>query len=238
MKPVSWESIQSPDVDIFSEDTESLVQEGTSSSHSGDAGHPPDFVRALLEFQRVSGLPLTGVFDDATKVAMNKPRCGVTDQEEDQTETTGATEDTDESSELLNTTETPQSNDTDVGVVQNGTFDKAEAKKQRHLQTLIRRRKRSTGASWGYAAFSKSILTWRLIGEGYSSQLSVDEQRYVFRLAFRMWSEVSPLQFVEDLHSPLDQIDIRLGFGTGFTPHHYSLICNSLNLRILPLIYI
>lgn len=232
MKPVSWESTQSPDADtlpdanVFPEDTESLVQEGTFSSRSGEDGHPPAFVRALLEFQHVSGLPVTGVFDDATKVAMNKPRCGVPDKEEDQIETTAAAKSLDESSELLNTTVTQQSNDTDIDVVQNVTSDKAETEKQRHLQTLIRRRRRSTSALWGHAAFSKSVLTWRLIGEGYSSQLSVDEQRYVFRLAFRMWSEVSPLEFVEDQHSPLDQIDIRLGFGTGFTPHHHSLIYN------------
>lgn len=237
MKPVNWESTQSPDADtlpdadIFSEDTVSLVQEGTSSSRSGDTDHPresPDFVRALLEFQRLSGLPVTGVFDDATKVAMNKPRCGVPDKEEDQIETSTAAANRNESSELFNTTATPQSNGTDVDVVQNGTSDKAETEKQRHLQTLMRksigRRKRSTGASWGHAAFAKSVLTWRLIGEGYSSQLSVDEQRYIFRLAFRMWSEVSPLQFVEDLRSPPDVIDIRLGFGTGVTLLHYGLM--------------
>ncbi|KAF5888917.1 matrix metalloproteinase-21, partial [Clarias magur] len=231
MKPVNWESTQSPDADtltdddVFSEDTVSLVQEGTSSARTGPhLEHPkesPDFVKALLEFQRVSGLPVTGVFDDATKVAMNKPRCGVPDKEEDQSETmetTTAAENLNESYEVFNTTATPQRNDTDVDIVQNSTSVQAETGKQRHLQTLMRksrRRKRSTSALWGHAAFSKSVLTWRLIGEGYSSQLSVDEQRYIFRLAFRMWSEVSPLQFVEDVHSPLDEVDIRLGFGTG-----------------------
>lgn len=239
MKSVNWESTQSPDVDtltdsgMFSEDTVSLIQEGISSSLSGDTERPwesPDFVRALLEFQRVSGLPITGVFDDATKVAMNKPRCGVPDKEEEQTETTetiSIAESLTESSGLSNTTATPQSNDTDIDAVQNSTSDKAETEKQHHLQTLMRksnRRKRSTSALWGNAAFSKSVLTWRLIGEGYSSQLSVDEQRYIFRLAFRMWSEVSPLQFVEDLHSPPDEIDIRLGFGTGLMLLHYGLL--------------
>ncbi|CAM4712620.1 unnamed protein product [Leuciscus chuanchicus] len=77
------------------------------------------------------------------------------------------------------------------------------------------RTRRDTGEGSGHMAFSKSLLKWRLIGEGYSSQLSIDEQKYIFRLAFRMWSEVSPLQFVEDVHSPLEDIDIRLGFGTG-----------------------
>lgn len=234
---MNWESTQSPDVDtlndtdISSGDPVSLIHEGISPFHSGDIVKPPEapnFARALLEFQRVSGLPATGVFDDATKVAMNKPRCGVPDKEEDQIETTTVAEALNESSEVFNTTTTPQSKDTDTDVVQNSTSSKDETGKQHHLQALMRkssRRKRSTSASWGHAAFSKSVLTWRLIGEGYSSQLSVDEQRYIFRLAFRMWSEISPLQFVEDLHSPPDEIDIRLGFGTGAALLHYGLIC-------------
>lgn len=239
MRPVNWESTQSPDVDtvtdtdIFSGDAVSLIQEWTSSSRSGDPERPsesPDFIRALLEFQRVSGLPVTGAFDDATKVAMNKPRCGVPDKEEETTGTTETTEtstsaeDLNKYSKLFKATATPQINATDVGAVQNGTSDEAEAGKQRHLQTLIHkssRSRRSTNALWGHAAFTKSVLTWRLIGEGYSSQLSVDEQRHIFRLAFRMWSEVSPLQFIEDLHSAPDEIDIRLGFGTGFTLPQY-----------------
>lgn len=232
MKPVNLESTQSPDfdtltdLDIFSEDA---VQERTSSFHSEYTEHlpeSPDFISALLEFQRVSGLPVTGVFDDATKVAMNKPRCGVPDKEEDQSDTmkTSTTaEDLNESSEPFNVTVTVQSNNTDV--VQNNTSDQGEPenRKQRHLQTLVHRNKRSTSAVWGHAAFSKNVLTWRLIGEGYSSQLSVEEQRHIFRLAFRMWSEVSPLQFVEDLHSSLDEIDVRLGFGTGVTLLHCGL---------------
>lgn len=229
MKPVNWEHTQSPgvdtltDSDIFLEDT---VQDQISFTHTEDTEHlpeSPDFIGALLEFQQVSGLPVTGVFDDATKVAMNKPRCGVPDKEEDQIqtmETSTTAEDLNESSEPFNITATPQSNNTDIDVAQNDTSDKAETEKQHHLQTAIRkssRIKRSTNALWGHAAFSKNILTWRLIGEGYSSQLSVEEQRHIFRLAFRMWSEISPLQFIEDLHSAPDEIDIRLGFGTGDT---------------------
>lgn len=195
-------------------------------SCSGNVEHPsdpPDFTEALLEFQRVSGLPITGVFDDATKAAMNKPRCGVTDKkQETSVESTvdTTTQDLHETIDvsLLNNTES--NNDTTIDVeIQNSTLDDpgTALRKKSHLMTLMhksKRRKRSAEAFWGHMAFSKSVLKWRLIGEGYSSQLSVDEQRYVFRLAFRMWSEVSPLEFLEDLHSPLEEIDIRLGFGT------------------------
>ncbi|XP_058154150.1 matrix metalloproteinase-21 [Dasypus novemcinctus] len=64
-------------------------------------------------------------------------------------------------------------------------------------------------------AFAKKTLKWRLVSEGYSGQLSVDEQRSIFKLAFRMWSEVTPLQFEEDLTVPGALIDIKLGFGRG-----------------------
>ncbi|XP_044092637.1 matrix metalloproteinase-21 [Neovison vison] len=67
----------------------------------------------------------------------------------------------------------------------------------------------------GTRAFAKRTLTWRLLGEGASGQLAVDEQRHILRLAFRMWSEVMPLDFREDLASPGAAVDIKLGFGRG-----------------------
>uniref|UniRef100_A0A3Q1EH97 Matrix metallopeptidase 21 n=1 Tax=Acanthochromis polyacanthus TaxID=80966 RepID=A0A3Q1EH97_9TELE len=173
IKPVNWEEIRFEDISSsgdFLDDLQASIQEGTSVPHSRDS-HNRDaynsqtenqaFISALKEFQRVSGLLVTGMFDEATKVAMNRPR------------------------------------------------------RKRHLAVLVskNRRKRDLSGA-GHMAFSKKMLKWRLMGEGYSSQLTVEEQRYIFRLAFRMWSEVSPLEFVEDIKSPLEDVDIRLGFGT------------------------
>ncbi|CAG01018.1 unnamed protein product, partial [Tetraodon nigroviridis] len=147
------------------------------------------FISALEEFQRVSGLPVTGQFDEATKEAMNKPRCGVPDKEMD-----------------WNAATEPES----------GPSGGETRRRKRHLAGLMSKTRPRRGLSeHGYMAFSKKLLKWRLIGEGYSSQLAVEEQRYIFRLAFRMWSEVSPLEFVEDTRSPLEDVEIRLGFGTG-----------------------
>uniref|UniRef100_A0A2K5IPA6 Matrix metalloproteinase-21 n=1 Tax=Colobus angolensis palliatus TaxID=336983 RepID=A0A2K5IPA6_COLAP len=64
-------------------------------------------------------------------------------------------------------------------------------------------------------AFSKRTLSWRLLGEALSSQLSAAEQRRIVALAFRMWSEVTPLNFREDLAAPGAAVDIKLGFGRG-----------------------
>ncbi|XP_061520052.1 matrix metallopeptidase-21-like isoform X1 [Phycodurus eques] len=268
MKPVRWEEMRDQDGDLdyddgFFDDLRASVREGTSVPPSGDRP-PPDgesqaFTAALKDFQRLSGLPVTGAFDDGTREAMNKPRCGVPDEERDQepddlaenvaldvengttwskTDSNYITSDTlsgaaNDSEMLLvrlNGTESALSdtNNTDFGPdfrPKNTSVDNNSAKmrpspavvrKKRHLAALVsrRRRKRDLGEA-GHVAFSKNVLKWRLMGEGYSSQLSIEEQRYIFRLAFRMWSEVSPLQFVEDNRSPLEDIDIRLGFGTG-----------------------
>ncbi|XP_051968850.1 LOW QUALITY PROTEIN: matrix metallopeptidase-21 [Xyrauchen texanus] len=173
------------------------LQEGrtVSRSSSTEQNQQQEFITALQDFQRVTGLPVTGVFDDATKAAMNKPRCGFSDQDE-------------EMEELNDTAESNSTNDTT-------TSNNPPAPVRSLAAVLKTRRKRNVSEGTGHMAFSKALLKWRLIGEGYSSQLSIDEQKYIFKLAFRMWSEVSPLEFVEDLHSPLEEIDIRLGFGTG-----------------------
>ncbi|XP_072312874.1 matrix metallopeptidase-21-like [Eucyclogobius newberryi] len=345
LKPVSWDEFlpeepEEPGDLSLSEPLEFDVEEGPASPrsrHASDRRHlEPRFVGALRDFQALSGLPATGVFDAATQDAMNRPRCGVPDVEaEVATPATGRSEakgsggdlfeegsgardsssknadagssgveTSDESFESgssgssehdlqsfeetnVNHDEKTPSNLTDNFVTNRTNFggssgkmatetehfddnfqlDSAEkldnfstetnskfasdlnstgnsekttsemtemdqnnkaSRRKRHLAALLSKRRRSrrevgdvgdvgdvADVGGGYVAFSKAVLRWRLIGEGYSSQLSVDEQRYVFRLAFRMWSEVCPLEFVEDTMSPLEEIDIRLGFGTG-----------------------
>ncbi|XP_050922223.1 matrix metallopeptidase-21 [Lates calcarifer] len=292
IKPVNWEAIQFEDShtgfdDDFLDEFQATIKEGTSVPHSRDA--PQDgnvgvrknpteskaFISALKEFQKISGLPVTGVFDEATKVAMNKPRCGVPDKEVDlngpaEAENSSASDIENSTSDTFNETDrdntgsnfisdtssgaanisedelfnfndtesvlTGISNDTNMNYTEefhvfNDTSlnnsqmanissktqqNVAERRRKRHLATLVSKSRHKRDLSeTGYMAFSKKVLKWRLIGEGYSSQLSIEEQRYIFRLAFRMWSEVSPLEFVEDTGSPLEDVDIRLGFGTG-----------------------
>lgn len=277
IKPVNWEETQfegsaSAFTEDFLDDFGDAIQEATSlhrsrnSARDGDGDDPNGasqaFISALEEFQRVSGLPVTGLFDEATKEAMNKPRCGVPDKEMDWN---AATEPESSPSDSENTTSGTFFNETDSngtatdgfftaesykdetynlndgkdfnlqGHVSNNTSvndkdvdsqvvnnssnvhqSKSVRRRKRHLAGLISKNRHRRGVSeHGYMAFSKSLLKWRLMGEGYSSQLTVEEQRYIFRLAFRMWSEVSPLEFVEDTRSPLEDVDIRLGFGTG-----------------------
>ncbi|XP_011614551.2 matrix metallopeptidase-21 [Takifugu rubripes] len=268
IKPVNWEEAQfegsaSAFTDDFLEDFGDAVLEGSSQHPLRNPawdGKDPDgasqsFISALEEFQRVSGLPVTGVFDGATKEAMNKPRCGVPDKEVDRNaavdpESSSSASDTvnetdanrtatnssvsadsfeddayhlndtdgfDLKGHISNNTSVNGSHDGDMGNTSASTHQsQAGHRRKHHLATLIsKNRQRRDVSERGYVAFSKRLLKWRLIGEGYSSQLTVEEQRYIFRLAFRMWSEVSPLEFVEDMRSPLEDVDIRLGFGTG-----------------------
>lgn len=277
IKPLNWEETQfegsaSAFTDDVLDDFGDAIQEATSLHHSrnsvrDDNSDGPDgagqaFISALEEFQRVSGLAVTGLFDEATKEAMNKPRCGVPDKEMDwnaatepesspsgsENRTSGTFfNETDSNSTGTNSSVTAESfqdelynltdgnnfnlqghisnntsvNDKDVdSQAVNNSSDmhqpKSVRRRRRHLAGLISKNRHRRGVSkHGYMAFSKRLLKWRLIGEGYSSQLTVEEQRYIFRLAFRMWSEVSPLEFVEDTRSPMEDVDIGLGFGTG-----------------------
>ncbi|XP_028651115.1 matrix metalloproteinase-21-like [Erpetoichthys calabaricus] len=220
--PVKWDEKHYEQEESFIDanrapkDILSLIQEGTFASRSSgesDAENPlqkPQYMKALKEFQKAYNLPITGVLDDATKAVMNKPRCGVPDKKADLNNTIDNT----------TTSITNETLDNRTAQVERQASYSAGTRQKRSLEMLLfrGRKKRSEGDTpsiSGQMAFSKTVLKWRLIGEGYSSQLSIDDQRYVFRLAFRMWSEVSPLLFEEDNTSPLSMIDIRLGFGTG-----------------------
>lgn len=301
---MNWEDAHTEDSDEsstedFLEDFEDVIQEGLSSplpSRDAAPALSPAFVSALEEFQHVSGLPVTGLLDDATKEAMNKPRCGVPDSQvqvdvaaavageessdpaEDEKSLRSTFNETDGNSSASNsssaTTESLEvdsfaSNDTesvladfsnhtgtnqtedyppdDDGVFNhtsanglhssgldhrgstNGSIQVGPAGAPGHRKRQLKRSRRRRDLSQsGHMAFSKSLLRWRLIGEGYSSQLSIQDQRYIFRLAFRMWSEVSPLDFLEDTQSSLEDVDIRLGFGTGGSTCDHNLLGRAL----------
>ncbi|KAE8628439.1 hypothetical protein XENTR_v10000015 [Xenopus tropicalis] len=175
----------------------------------------PRFNGALRRFQEANKLEVTGRLDAATIMAMNVPRCGVPDHRVP--EGVGAQpEDPEEngSTTLSINSESAEEN--------RDTYEESAEEYQERGQALGLpakrqvRRKRSQLLKAGAkrAAFSKLTLKWRLLGEGYSVWLSKEQQRYILRLAFRMWSEVVPLNFQEDLSSPAQLIDIKLGFGT------------------------
>ncbi|KAM4702817.1 matrix metalloproteinase-21 [Rhinophrynus dorsalis] len=207
-EPVIWDATNTTD-DEPPKDI-NLVKEGIISSKQRDPEptKSPLFIDALKKFQKLNNLPDTGRLDDATIAAMNKPRCGVPDN---QIMNPNSEKNTVQGSPSNKTR--PAQNITDQSA------DQPKIRKKRFLDMLMSsskyKKEMEAQQGAGGKAFSKKLLKWRMIGEGYSNQLSINEQRYVFRMAFRMWSEVMPLDFEEDNTSPLSQIDIKLGFGRG-----------------------
>ncbi|XP_040217372.1 matrix metalloproteinase-21 isoform X1 [Rana temporaria] len=199
-EPVIWEETQASNTEPL-KDT-SLMEEAVRSTgkRSAEPTKSPQFVEVLKKFQKLNNLPTTGRLDDATINAMNKPRCGVPDNQVSKA-----------------SQENPRT--PNKGTMPSQGADAPKTRRKRFLDLLMNseknRKEQEAFQNSGGRVFNKKLLKWRMIGEGYSSQLSINEQRYVFRLAFRMWSEVMPVDFEEDNTSPLSQIDIKLGFGKG-----------------------
>ncbi|XP_007523898.1 matrix metalloproteinase-21 isoform X2 [Erinaceus europaeus] len=149
---------------------------------------------AVRRFQEANALHPSGELDAPTLAAMNRPRCGVPDMQP-----------------LPRTAVSdplPRNPLPGVSV--------PRARPRRFLPLLAGTPVHQAASSSGQGrVFAKRTLSWRLVGEAASGQLAEAEQRRVFRLAFRMWSEVVPLDFREDLAGPAADVDIRLGFGRG-----------------------
>ncbi|XP_043938062.1 matrix metalloproteinase-21-like [Protopterus annectens] len=190
--------------------------DATSNSSVQNAG----YVSALRLFQKVSGLPVTGKLDKVTRQAMNKPRCGVPDQQSKytgpgpQVHGRSSSNENDTGNQTENTKASVSGQSTTPPPSPLGRHEKTMA--SNHLYRFRRARKTElvTGRVSGMA-YAKKKLKWRLMHEGYSTQLTVEEQRVTLKLAFRLWSEVAPIDFEEDLRAPASDIDIKLGFGTG-----------------------
>ncbi|XP_067858449.1 matrix metallopeptidase-21 [Heptranchias perlo] len=221
---VNWKNIGYQNVENLADkhpapkDVLDLIKEGTYGSRQREQPQAERtksnaYIKALKQFQKINGIPVTGELDKATKGVMNKPRCGVPDKV--LSNDTLMDNETSIANQNIgfNKTTTDNNGGTNVTISSNG-------RKKRFLQLLFApRRQVSVGPDLfnraPRMAFSKPKLTWRLMGEGYSNQLSIEDQKHVLRMAFRMWSEVVPLEFEENTHSPALMIDIKLGFGTG-----------------------
>ncbi|XP_072446308.1 matrix metalloproteinase-21-like [Chiloscyllium punctatum] len=217
-EPIDWEHQVSGRGTVPQEknpapqDAPQLMTEGPSAeSDTEELVDKLSYLRNLKEFQKANGLNPSGVLDNATLNVMNMPRCGVPDKMLPLNSSVSNTTSRNESDSTL-----PES----TGISSNSTQPKS-VRKKRFLAGLMAqaRAKRDSQDILGGAAsslgFSKRKLKWRLIDEAYTIQMSIEQQKNILRLAFRMWSEVTPLEFEEDLVSLPADIDIKLGFGTG-----------------------
>lgn len=239
MEPVPWDSlpfrgVPSTSVETgASADVSSLLSESPSSIQP-DIPEPPEpalnprFIGALKRFQEANRLQVTGELDAATREAMNAPRCGVPDRKilkVEKNEDVNPTE-----SDISMPESTQDADDSQVTVTAPSSLSTSERIRRELMDKSTRvrppahtpelgshvRKKRSDLLKPGTkkGAFSKRTIKWRLLGEGYSVWLTIPQQRSILLRAFRIWSEVVPLNFEEDLASPAHLIDIKLGFGT------------------------
>lgn len=207
--PVNWEEQafgDIPELDQAPQDVSLLISEGESAEREifpspNKTEISPVFSESLKKFQEANGLNATGTLDIPTKLAMNKPRCGVPDIKAPSKRKNGTLS-------LLAANETHH--------------DSSHAGNSRGKRNVLsqlvdhfrrKRDNRQAVENENPMSFSKRTLKWRLMGEGYSMQLTIEQQRRILNTAFRMWSEVIPLQFEEDLTG--GDIDLRVGFGTG-----------------------
>ncbi|XP_040295750.1 matrix metalloproteinase-21-like [Bufo bufo] len=207
--PVNWEEQalgDIPELDQAPQDVSLLISEGESGERTivtspNKTEISPNFSESLKKFQEANGLNATGILDTPTKLAMNKPRCGVPDIKAPSKRKNATLS-------FLATNETHH--------------DSLHTENLRGKRSVLSkvvdhfRRKRDNKEAVendNPMSFFKRTLKWRLMGEGYSMQLTIEQQRRILNTAFRMWSEVTPLQFEEDLTG--EDIDIKVGFGTG-----------------------
>ncbi|XP_039607787.1 matrix metalloproteinase-21-like isoform X2 [Polypterus senegalus] len=231
IKPVNWDYLEhekeedTVPPDIFAPLIEGYVKSrNVEKSSTTEPTMDSGFNKALKRFQEVNKLPVTGILDDATKTAMNRPRCGVPDYKVSQNDDDPGDKEEIKSNSENNTSDsngvynksTVEVNGTNITNSSSIDFNRT----QHFLQKLVEhsRKKRSDtdyiDNSIPGLGFSKPVLKWRLLGEGYSTRLPPGDQRETLKQAFRRWSEVIPLNFEEDLRTNANQIDIKLGFGT------------------------
>uniref|UniRef100_F6UHX2 Peptidase metallopeptidase domain-containing protein n=1 Tax=Ciona intestinalis TaxID=7719 RepID=F6UHX2_CIOIN len=152
-----------------------------------------EFLVALSNFQHANGLNITGVLDEETMMIMTQLRCGVPDL-------------------TPPTTAFPYLT----------TFSPRMVRKRRFSEPPLVHRltERAENAEyiangWGLA-FPRRTITWRLVREWPSSRnqfMTSNEVWFTVKLAFRMWSEILPRNFLEDNVSPVSQVDVLIGFG-------------------------
>ncbi|XP_048746011.2 matrix metallopeptidase-21-like isoform X2 [Ostrea edulis] len=90
-----------------------------------------------------------------------------------------------------------------------------EERQKRSVIAHIRNNSLNGEPVWDGQKFTKNYIRWRMLRDGFSTRIPVEEQRASLQLAFRMWSEVIPIIFEEDKTGDINRVDIEIAFGRG-----------------------
>lgn len=93
---------------------------------------------------------------------------------------------------------------------------------KRNKRSLITMKTQSNNSEsfWDGKKFLKDEIYWRLLENGFSTRIPVEEQSASLNLAFRMWSEVIPVKFIEHKLGDVREVDIEIAFGRGMYNLH------------------
>ena len=94
-------------------------------------------------------------------------------------------------------------------------YSEEEERKKRSIKVHINLTSPDGEKIWDGQRFTKDYIRWRLLKTGFSTRIPVEEQRSSLNLAFRMWSEVIPVKFEEDVSGDIKRVDIEIAFGRG-----------------------
>ncbi|KAI8477834.1 determination of heart left/right asymmetry, partial [Branchiostoma belcheri] len=188
------------------EEVEGMGRDGEPTEEVDDSISQEELEEAIRKFQAENNLTVTGQLDEETLNKMNEPRCGNPDHTLAKNRTTLG--------DLLKGAANRSRGNTSSNDTSNAA-EEASAGNVRRRRTLLdtwkERQQHRTKDKRGY--FTDGHITWRLLQEGYSSQLEVETQYKVLHRSLRMWSEVIPVMFKEDLHSSANEVDIIIAFG-------------------------
>ena len=94
-------------------------------------------------------------------------------------------------------------------------YERRQARRRRSLRAVsVNHGTESSLAGSSSTKFQTNRpVRWRLLDDGIGSKIPLIEQKALLDLSFRMWSEVSPIKFVEDKDADIRDVDIQVAFG-------------------------
>ena len=89
----------------------------------------------------------------------------------------------------------------------------------KHLSSPRRRRRDASGVSGSSdvngVLLGLDAITWRILGNAFSTSINYDTQKEIISMALRIWSEVLPIDFSYKPTGDINDVVVRFGWGKG-----------------------